>query len=335
MKRMGLIEIYIQEVTRRLPEKNREDIALELRSTIEDMLPEDYQEKDVKAALEQLGSPAKLAYGYMDRPMHLIGPRYFDTYVSLLKMILPIAVTISLIATIATFITGYDGKEAIMNIVFEIIGFGISSIIEVGIQTFFWLTIVFAVIERVDSSKGTEPLSQGLQKWTADDLKNITYIPKKKAITKVEVFGGLFWTAIWGTVYFYADHLLGVYEGESQELNFITPAVNQDVLLQYWPFILAIIALEVGLSIYKLIQKQWTKGLAIYNTVLQIIVSVVFVWIVTNPNLFKNEFTVYMTNLFSITEVQLETWVIVGGIIIFIVSAVISIIDGIRKARAN
>ena len=27
---MNLIEVYIQEVTRRLPEKNREDIALEL-----------------------------------------------------------------------------------------------------------------------------------------------------------------------------------------------------------------------------------------------------------------------------------------------------------------
>lgn len=35
---MNLIEMYIQEVTRRLPEKNREDITLELRSTIEDML---------------------------------------------------------------------------------------------------------------------------------------------------------------------------------------------------------------------------------------------------------------------------------------------------------
>ena len=31
---MDLIEIYIQEVTRRLPEKNRADIALELRSII-------------------------------------------------------------------------------------------------------------------------------------------------------------------------------------------------------------------------------------------------------------------------------------------------------------
>ena len=64
---MNLIEIYIQEVTRRLPEKSREDIALELRSTIEDMLPDDYSEEDVKSVLEKLGNPAALASGYRDQ----------------------------------------------------------------------------------------------------------------------------------------------------------------------------------------------------------------------------------------------------------------------------
>ena len=77
---MNLIEVYIQEVTRRLPEKSREDIALELRSTIEDMLPDDYNEEDVKLVLEKLGNPASLASGYQDQPMYLIGPRYFDVY---------------------------------------------------------------------------------------------------------------------------------------------------------------------------------------------------------------------------------------------------------------
>lgn len=49
---MSLIDMYVQEVAKRLPEKNREDITLELRSTIEDMLPDDYNEDDVKSVLE-------------------------------------------------------------------------------------------------------------------------------------------------------------------------------------------------------------------------------------------------------------------------------------------
>lgn len=98
---MNLIDIYVEEVAKRLPEKNREDIILELRSTIEDMLPDDYNEDDEKRVLEKLGSPVSLANGYLDRPMHLIGPRYFDVYTTLLKMIIPIAVVIALIAMVA------------------------------------------------------------------------------------------------------------------------------------------------------------------------------------------------------------------------------------------
>ena len=181
---MDLIEIYIQEVTRRLPEKSREDIALELRSTIEDMLPDDYAEEDVKKALEKLGNPASLASGYRDQPMHLIGPRYFDLYVSLLKMILPIAGVIAIITMIATYFFSYNGEEAVLNIIINAFAQGIGVLIEVGIQVFFWVTLTFAILERSDKGKDMEPLTMNHNKWTPEDLKSVTYIPKKKEIPK-------------------------------------------------------------------------------------------------------------------------------------------------------
>lgn len=330
---MNLIEIYIQEVTRRLPEKNREDIALELRSTIEDMLPDDYSEKDIKAVLEQLGSPVTLASGYRDRPMYLIGPRYFDVYVTLLKMILPIAAVISLISMIAEYFIGYGGEEAVINVVLRLFGEGIWRIIEVGIQVFFWLTIVFSILERTDKGKNEQPLTASLKKWTPDDLKNIPYIPKKKAISKFEVFGGLMWTAIWATFYFYASHLVGVYEGGKDGLIFVTPTFNQEVLLQYWPIVVMMIAFEIALSLYKLIKGQWTKRMAISNAVLQIIQTIVFIVIVINPNLLSKDFITYMMDLFSITANQFKTWIVGCGIFIFIVSTAINVVDGFRKAR--
>ncbi|PEV02804.1 HAAS signaling domain-containing protein, partial [Bacillus cereus] len=64
---MSLIDMYVHEVAKRLPEQNREDITLELRSTIEDMLPDDYNEEDVKSVLEKLGSPVSLANGQDNR----------------------------------------------------------------------------------------------------------------------------------------------------------------------------------------------------------------------------------------------------------------------------
>ena len=152
--------------------------------------------------------------------MHLIGPRYFDVYVTLLKMIIPIAAVISLISMIAEYFIGYSGEEAVLNVVLNLIGEGIGRIIEVGIQVFFWLTLVFAILERTDKGKDAQPLTTSLKKWTPDDLKNIPYIPKKKAISKFEVFGSLMWTAIWATLYFYANHLVGVYEGSGDGLEF-------------------------------------------------------------------------------------------------------------------
>jgi len=330
---MNLIEVYIQEVTRRLPEKNREDIALELRSSIEDMLPDDYREKDVKEVLEKLGSPVTLASGYRDRPMHLIGPRYFDVYVTLLKMILPITAVISLISMIAEYFIGYGGGEVVINVVMRLLGEGIWRIIEVGIQVFFWLTIVFAILERTDKGKDEQPLTASLKKWTPDDLKNIPYIPKKKAISKFEVFGGLMWTAIWATLYFYANHLLGVYEGGRDGLEFVTPSLNQEVLLRYWPIIVIMIGLEIALSLYKLIKGKWTKKMAICNSVLQLMATIVFIVILINPNLLSKDFITYMTDLFTITANQLTTWIVGGGIFIFILSAAISVFDGFRKAR--
>jgi hypothetical protein len=333
--KMKLIEIYIQEVTRRLPEKNREDIGLELRSTIEDMLPDDYTEADVKYALEKLGNPAILASSYSDRPMHLIGPRYFDVYITLLKMILPIAVVISLISMIAENFFSYTGDEAVMNVVLKILGEGIWNIISVGMQVFFWLTIVFAIIERTDHKNDEKPLTLFFEKWTPDDLKNIPDISKQNAISKFEVFGSLMWTSIWATVYFYANHLLGVYEGNDngEGLVFVTPALNQEVLNSYWMIVIVVIALEIVLALYKTIKWRWTKKMAIFNTIVELVGTTVFIIIFMNPNLLLPEFTTYMGDLFSISEKDFNTWFISGIVTVFIISTAISIFDGFRKSR--
>jgi hypothetical protein len=330
---MNLIEVYIQEVTRRLPEKSRADIALELQSTIGDMLPDDYNEEDVKDVLGKLGSPAALAAGYSDQPMHLIGPRYFDVYVSLLKMILPIAAAVALISVAAEFIFDFNRDDTIINAVLGFMGYGIWRLIEVAVQVFFWLTIVFAVIERMDKGKEQHPLSPSLKPWTPEDLKSITYIPKKKAISKIEVFGSLMWTAIWATLYFYADRLMGVYRGGGEGLEFQIAAVSQEVLLGYWPIVVVIIALEVGLALYKLIIGQWTKRMAIFNTILELFATIVFIFILLNPNLLQPEFTAYMSDLFSISAAQFKNWLLGGIMMVFIFYAGMSIFDGIRKSR--
>lgn len=330
---MNLIEVYIGEVTRRLPEKNREDIGLELRSTIEDMLPSDYTEDHVKSVLEKLGNPTILASRYRDKPMYLIGPRYFELYLSLIKMILPISVVISLIAMIAEHIIGFNGEGAVMNLLIDMIVVGIWRVLEVCFHVFFWLTIVFAMIERADKEKDRNPITSSFEAWKPDDLKQVVYIPKKKAISKIDVFGNLLWTAIWATIYFYANHLLGVYEGGKDRLEFITPAFNHEILLNYVGIVVVVIVAELAFAIYQLIKRQWTINMAIINSVIEILATIGIILIFSNPNLLHNEFTNYMTDLFSITEKQLQVWISGGVISICVIFSVIHMVDGFRKAR--
>jgi len=327
---MKLIDLYIHEVTRRLPEKSREDIALELRSTIEDMLPDDYTEQDVKAVLEKMGNPATLASGYRDRPQHLIGPRYFDIYTTILKMGLPISAIIVFISYIASQVARFDGEEAVINVLITILSKGLATALYTGLEVFLWITLSFAIAERIDSSKNPEPLTFSMRKWTPDDLKEMTYMPKERMISKIEVFGSLFWTAIWPTVYFYADHLVGVYQGGSDGLIFVTPVFNQQVLQSFWPAVVIIIVLEVLLALYKLFIGKWTMNMSLFNMVLQMIGIVVFVFMITNENILHPDFIIYAENVF---DNGWKSWLKGIAVAIFMIGAAYNAYDGFRRIK--
>ncbi|MFJ7928710.1 HAAS signaling domain-containing protein [Peribacillus sp. NPDC096622] len=327
---MELIELYIQEVTRRLPEKNRADIALELQSTIEDMLPEDHTEQEVKAVLLKLGDPVTLASGYRDRPMHLIGPRYYDVYISLLKMILPIAAVISLIALVGDN-PFRDTGNTVMEAILKIIGKGISGIISTGIQVFFWLTLSFAIVERLDTSKDQSPLTKDLKPWTPENLKDIPNISKKKAVPMIEVFASLLGLSVFAALYFNAANLLGVYEKRNGSLIFVTPSFNQDVLNSYWLLVSCIVIIGVLIAIYKLFLRRWTLKLALFHAIYQLLSTLTFIIIISNPDLLNQEFLAYQRTLFSIDEWKDSIYW--GLILISIFFAAYDSYQGFRKAK--
>jgi len=327
---MNLIDLYIQEVTRRLPEKNREDIAQELRSTIEDMLPEDYKEQDVTAVLKKLGNPAVLASGYVDRPMHLIGPQFFGIYLHLLKLILPIAVTITLITFFVEKMVTFSGEQAVLNVILASVGEGIVRVLGTGMQVFFWLTIVFAFLERVDI-KDHKQLGTCFKEWTPDDLKKIQSFPKEKTIPNLEVYFHLFWTAIWVTVYFNASSIVGVYEKGKNGLVFVYPSLNQEALDAYWPLVVIAIGMEIALAVYKWKVKHWTTNLAIVNTIFHFVSSLIFIKIMADPVLFTSSFSRFLSNLFTFVDNPV-TWIVRGAIATFIICAAFDAFQGFRKS---
>jgi hypothetical protein len=79
----NLIERYVYDVTRRLPEKEQEDVRKELTANIYDMLPIQAGEEAVKTVLLNLGPTYDLAEQYRQKPNYLISPA---TYSSLVNM---------------------------------------------------------------------------------------------------------------------------------------------------------------------------------------------------------------------------------------------------------
>ncbi|AOV06696.1 HAAS signaling domain-containing protein [Sporosarcina ureilytica] len=334
---MNLIEAYVYEVTRRLPEKSRDDIALELRSTIEDMLPDDYTENDIMEALSELGDPAELTASYRDTPNFLIGPKIYDTYMRTLKIIVPWAIFITILVYIVESIVLFSGEQNILTLIINGLGMIIANIITVLIQTLFWVTIVFIVIERFGLDSNTETLTNFGIKWTPEDLKQVQVIPKKKVISKGEVIFGIIWTVIWVPLYFNAERLVGIYRSiDGNDLQMIMPIFDQTVLLSYWPIILPFALLEIGLGIYKWKTKQWTKKLVTINAIIKVLSAIAFIVIASNPNLINEAVVPYMANLLEISLSSVQNmmyWAFWTIIVTVIVTSAIEVYDSYRKAK--
>ena len=336
---MDLINIYVQEVARRLPEKIREDISLELRSTILDMLPDDFTDNDVNQALESLGNPAVLASRYRDRPMHLIGPKFYDIYMTLLKMI-------SLIVVIVTFILFFIGKSGYifgsglspLVIASTVLGEAIWILLESIIQVFFWVSIVFIILERTIGSSDDIALSLLGKKWTPKELTHIHYIPLKREIKMGEVLFALFWTIVWALLYFNASNIIGIYEKGNDGLELVLPIFNQETLMSYLVIVLIVMGLELFRVVYMAIVRQWTFKLALSNTFIHLVSLFVLIVIVNNPHLFHPEFVPYMADLVDkpfdsvIITVNWIKWAIIATMI---VTSVIDAYNGFRKTKIN
>lgn len=141
MKKLDLIDAYIYEVTRRIAKNKRNAIELELKSTIEDMLPDNYSELEVKEVLLKLGDPAKLAVNYQDGPKYLIGPELYNTYIQTIKLIIPWAILITLIVHLVSSVFSFPEQEIFLTTIIKAFTTTIVSVIGVVFHVLFGLPL--------------------------------------------------------------------------------------------------------------------------------------------------------------------------------------------------
>ena len=270
---MDLTDRYIYAVTKRLPERQRDDIAKELRGLIEDMLAQRTDgaaadEKDVEAVLRELGDPAVLAAKYAGKPRYLIGPQLFDTYVLVLKIVLAAAAFGTLIA----MSVGYAvSPPRGIGQVFENI---IVSVFEAAVQGFAWVTVIFAIIEH--HTGDSDMKKWGKNGWSPADLPEIP--PEKARIKPSEPIVGMVFIVCFFILLNFNPGLFAYYSSASGIRQL--PIFDLVVLKSY----LWLIDIGFAVSIFKEILKlicgrysiRYAVSAAVLSTVSLLIAVIVF-----------------------------------------------------------
>ncbi|MFT9846307.1 hypothetical protein [Aneurinibacillus sp. REN35] len=75
--------------------------------------------------------------------------------------------------------------------------------------------------------------------------------------------------------------------------------------------------------------------MALFNAITELIGMITLIVIVSNQNIIHPGFNTYMAETFSVTAEQTRAWGVSGVIVIFLIYAVISVVDGFRKSKTT
>ncbi len=327
---MELIERYVYVVTHRLPEDQREDVANELRATIEDMAADQAKGKQVDdthiaTALEQLGDPEQLADKYTRPRGYLIGPAWYDTYVKTLRRTLYIALPA---AAIITFIFGISSRPAEVG---GAIGDAVGTSISVALQVLFWVTAVFVMLERSsiapDEVHGLKPRA-----WTVDQLAKA---PAPRQISVSETLTEIV-TDLTGAALIAVPFINAKIQGDTNFVPLLNPALWQGWL----PVLFVILALTLIHEVFKLRIGNWTRALTITNVLLGLVSIAYLVALVTTQEVINPAHLVSVAgSMLPVEAREAARWTVgitVGCIIIaYIYSMISSIVLARRLEKAH
>ncbi|MFV0632825.1 hypothetical protein [Demequina sp.] len=242
-----LTDRYVTATLAKLPADQHADVEAQLREAIGDAID---AQLDTGAAadtasaettvLNAMGDPERLAATYADRSLFLIGPELYLHWKRLTVLLLWIVLPI--IAVLIPF-GMWLGDEPWA----QIVGTTIGGTLGVGVHLVFWVTLVFAVIQRAGSgpSEWSEP-------WTVERLKESPDI-RVSGVETGFALGTLAITAaliVWQQLWPWATNEAG--EG--------LPVLNPDLWTWVLPGLLAVMAIEAVAVIVRQVRGRWTMG---------------------------------------------------------------------------
>lgn len=311
-----LTERYISATIRSLTPEVQDDVRAELEASIADAIDAKLEQGETpsaaeRAVLSELGDPGILAAGYADRPLHLIGPKYYLVWWRLLKLLLwivPACVFGGVV--LGQLLDGAPTGEIIGTAVVATLG----SVVHIG----FWVTLVFVILERAGTDTGV--------KWSVDQLPEPTQNGAGRADAIASIIflllgvGAVFW-----------DALFGFFPTGGDPIAILDPGL--------WPwgitFFFVLFAAEALLAVVVYAKRRWTVGAAVVNTLLAAVFAAWSITLLLQGALINPEFLSFVFTDNGVTDETMRILTVITGFGL-IAFPIWDIVDGwIKTARAR
>ena len=174
------------------------------------------------------GIPCGCRPQYSGRALHLIGPALYPDYIRLLRLLLAIVVPIvGVVVGAATAIAGADP--------WDVVAAGFGAAFSVGVQVAFWVTVVFAIIERRGS-----PAARSRRRGTSTTCPSCRAAGSRSAARSAPSPGSrvLIWFLLWQPGYQES------FDPGGPSIPILDPALSQ-----FWiPFLVAVLLASIALG---------------------------------------------------------------------------------------
>jgi hypothetical protein len=261
-----MIEQYVDAVTKTLPERDRGEVAKEVRNMISELvqaMPANLTEQQkLINVLEKLGDPLLLADQYRGYRQYLIGPKYYQLYLSVLKIVL---MAVFLGISIATIVGAFSNQLPL-----QLISDYLGNLFEALLQGAAWVTIIFAIMEHNQA-----PMEAN--SWKVSDLKPVTNHKAKIGFSE-PVFGIVFAIIGFILLYFRADVFATYFMKDNIMIKM--PIFGAGLLAQHW-LLIAILVVTLVKEGLKLLWGSWQLSSALINSGLTVLNSYLLIRLLT------------------------------------------------------
>lgn len=323
---MSLIDRYVHAVAEYLPKDIADDVARELRANIEDMLPENYTDEDAHRVLSKLGNPLKLANEYHPEKRYLIGPGYYDSYISALKLVVGICFAVFTgLALAGSFITPseMDLVSSIANLITHVITEAFLGVV----QGAFWVTLAYVFLERTGLEAGYPAIFR--KKWTPDDLPEPAN--EHNSISRGATIFSMICTIVFTALLYLEPQLIALYYKDGNGALHMTTLFDANRLKGYMIFIIALAVYQFGLLTWMYISKRWHMPLVICSAINDFLACLLAVAMLADKRLFNAELVPAIARLTGGSKVVVAGWLDRGRMIIAVFFVVFALWDSLAR----